>query len=106
MGCNADAYTVTSTPIKTMSGQVVGRADLRWSPSCKTNWARAVSSVGSTNMFVQLQYCDGSPVSGTYYQLPNTTSVYGDMRYNTTVRAIGAFGYNGASDIFGVTGCY
>lgn len=105
-GCNSDAYTVTSANIKNLQNQVVGRVDLRWSPTCQTNWARAVSNVGSTNMFVVLLDCNYNEISGTYYQLAGTTSVYGDMKYNTTVRARGAFGANHASDVFGDTGCY
>ncbi|NJO81708.1 MAG: DUF2690 domain-containing protein [Blastochloris sp.] len=104
MGCANDAYTVTSAEI-TSNGSTIGRVDLRWSPSCQTNWSRVVSYVGGTNMFVMLTDCAGNELSGTYYQAYGT-SVYGDMRYNTTVRALGAFGWNRASDMFKTTGCY
>jgi Protein of unknown function (DUF2690) len=106
MGCSGDAYTVTSADIRSANGQTIGRVDLRWSPSCRTNWGRTVSYVGSTNLFVMLTYCNNSEVPGTYYQLPGTTSVYGNMKYNTTVRAKGAFGLNHASDLYAITGCY
>lgn len=106
MGCSNDAYTVTSADIKNGSGQTIGRVDLRWSPSCQTNWGRVVSYVGSANLFVMLTDCSRNEISGTYYQLAGTTSVYGDMRYNTTVRAKGAFGWNRVSDMFEHTGCY
>jgi hypothetical protein len=33
-GCSADAYTVTSV------GYNGGTLEVRWSPTCKTNWAR------------------------------------------------------------------
>ena len=106
-GCNADAYTVTSADIKTSTNRVVGRVDLRWSPKCKTNWARAVSHVGSTNMFVVLLNCNYQEIPETYFQLAGTTSIYGDMKYNTSVRARGAFGWNHISDTFGDTNpCY
>lgn len=105
MGCSGDAYTVTSANINS-SGQTIGRVDLRWSPNCQTNWGRVVSYVGNTNLFVMLTYCNNAEVSGTYYQLSNTTSVYGNMKYNTTVRAKGAFGLNHASDLYASTGCY
>jgi hypothetical protein len=106
MGCSGDAYTVNSADIRNSSNQVIGRVDLRWSPSCKTNWGKVVSYVGSANLFVMLTYCNDSEVSGTYYQLSGSTSVFGDMKYNTTVRAKGAFGLNHASDMFASTGCY
>ena len=106
MGCHYDAYTVSSTPITTQNGTVVGRVELRWSPRCQANWARAESHVGPTSMFVQLLECSKAPVSGTYYELPHTSSVYGDMRGGLTVRAQGAFGRQKASDTFGITGCY
>ena len=35
-GCDRDAVTVASLPIDTGAGQL----DLRWSPTCQTNWAR------------------------------------------------------------------
>ncbi|MBF6354126.1 DUF2690 domain-containing protein [Nocardia higoensis] len=35
-GCGADAYTTVTTETE------VGRLDVRWSPTCKTNWARWV----------------------------------------------------------------
>lgn len=35
-GCDQDAVTLESVPISTGAGQL----DLRWSPTCKTNWAR------------------------------------------------------------------
>ncbi|MDB5243617.1 MAG: hypothetical protein JWP57_4242, partial [Spirosoma sp.] len=36
MGCGNDAYT---TAYKNLPGE---RLELRWSPSCKTNWARLI----------------------------------------------------------------
>lgn len=106
MGCNGDAYTVTSADIKSSNGQTIGRVDLRWSPGCRTNWGRVTSYVGSSNLFVLLTDCNGNEVPGTYYELAGTTAVYGDMKYNTTVRAKGAFGLSHASGLFNSTGCY
>lgn len=37
-GCSADAYTVSSTAVYGTGGANV--VEIRWSPTCKTNWAR------------------------------------------------------------------
>src|SRR5215203_2657682 len=44
-GCSAGAYTVVSTPIRIIpmypgGGTIVGTLELRYSPSCGTNWVR------------------------------------------------------------------
>lgn len=46
-GCSADGTTLLSKKILNASGQIIGEIDLRWSPTCQTNWARVVSSIGS-----------------------------------------------------------
>jgi hypothetical protein len=43
MGCSADAYTVASILIPGTGAYV----ELRWSPSCKANWARVPSGFGA-----------------------------------------------------------
>ena len=43
-GCSADAYSVSTEYVYGSNAWV----DIRWSPTCKTNWAR--SSVISTNI--------------------------------------------------------
>jgi hypothetical protein len=47
-GCNdARTYTVASDPLKyDASGSVIGWLDLRYSPTCGTNWSRVRSNVG------------------------------------------------------------
>ncbi|MEV6707416.1 DUF2690 domain-containing protein [Micromonospora wenchangensis] len=47
MGCSADAYTVTSA----WTGSYT--VELRWSPSCKTNWARIGAGYGGSLWVVQ-----------------------------------------------------
>ena len=37
-GCSADAYTVASAGVLGSGGSSV--VELRWSPTCKTNWTR------------------------------------------------------------------
>lgn len=59
-GCSRDAYTVDSEPITVNSpnhyGAVIGHIDLRYSPSCQTNWARVV-----------LQSVNGIAVASLYW---------------------------------------
>jgi len=43
-GCSADAYTVVSARIPGTYTYI----ELRWSPSCKTNWARVPASWGTS----------------------------------------------------------
>ncbi|MFI6762831.1 DUF2690 domain-containing protein [Micromonospora sp. NPDC050417] len=44
-GCGTDAYTVASARIP---GTFSSYVELRWSPSCKTNWARVPASWGQS----------------------------------------------------------
>lgn len=46
-GCSADATTLLSKNIVNSSGQSIGKIELRWSPTCQTNWARVTSFIGS-----------------------------------------------------------
>jgi len=46
-GCASDAYTVSTKPIKNSTGGVIGQTQLRYSPHCGTNWAKAVSYIGN-----------------------------------------------------------
>lgn len=45
-GCAADAWTVSSGPVMydgyNSPSEQVGTLELRWSPSCKTNWTRMI----------------------------------------------------------------
>jgi len=43
-GCSSDAYTVVSARIPGTYTYI----ELRWSPSCKTNWARVPASWGTS----------------------------------------------------------
>lgn len=51
MGCDADAVTRATASIPGTGGQQI---ELRWSPTCKTNWTRVPSSWG-TNAPNQVQ---------------------------------------------------
>lgn len=46
-GCAGSGYTVGSRNIVSVTGQVIGRVELRYSSACGTNWSRTVSTIGS-----------------------------------------------------------
>jgi hypothetical protein len=80
-GCNAGSYTVTSASI-TYQGVNYGTVELRWSPTCQTNWAR--TTVGSS-------YLGKERWASVYRQTPYATAqwhytgpgnpIYGNMLY-------------------------
>ncbi len=88
MGCDRDAYTVRNSarPI-TFNGQTFGRIELRWSPSCGTNWGRASFYDGNPNgehlpIWISVQYSDGSQVKVVTFQYNGSGSpVWGNMLY-------------------------
>ena len=51
-GCSADAYTVQTA---TFSNSFV---QLRYSPTCGTNWGRVISRVGATSLVITIQRND------------------------------------------------
>ena len=54
-GCASGAYTIHSKNIYDYNGSVAGYVELRYSPTCNTNWARTTSyRGGSFNSFVTL----------------------------------------------------
>ncbi len=75
-GCASDAYTVSTQPIKNSGGGTVGQVQLRYSPRCGTNWAKAVSSIGTA----YVQAIVASPSDSASYSA-TSTSVYTDMVY-------------------------
>jgi hypothetical protein len=75
-GCASDAYTVATKPITNGAGAVVRQTQLRYSPHCGTNWAKAVSNVGNA----WLQAIVASPTDSASYSA-TSTSVYTDMVY-------------------------
>jgi hypothetical protein len=70
--CNdSRVYTVASDPLRyDPNGSIIGWLDLRYSPTCGTNWARVRSNVG---------------VQHIYYNLhrQNESGIYGDGIYST-----------------------
>jgi hypothetical protein len=45
-GCSADAITKKTVNILNESGYIVGKVELRWSPSCGTAWSRVTNLIG------------------------------------------------------------
>lgn len=120
-GCNQDAYTVGASTIDDAQGNQLGYVELRWSPSCQTNWARVTSTSGaiydprvmrveivrSSDGAYEYLDTDGNQGNGnnqggvdstgnTTYQ--GTTVLYTDMLYSpiSPASAIGTIdGHNG-----------
>lgn len=74
--CASDAYTVSTQPIKNSGGATVGQVQLRYSPRCGTNWAKAISNIGTA----YIQAIVASPSDSASYSA-TSTSVYTDMVY-------------------------
>jgi hypothetical protein len=52
-GCDNGASTVASTQLKGWFGPI-GEVQLRWSPTCQTNWARVVSWEGNRRLLAEV----------------------------------------------------
>jgi len=83
-GCSAGSYTVTSAPI-TLGGTSYGTVELRWSPTCQTNWSRVTVASGGSNPNRWYRYAEVdrvSPYAYDWYPYNGTGSpVYGNMLY-------------------------
>jgi Protein of unknown function (DUF2690) len=81
-GCASSAYTVVSDYIYNSTSTIVGRVDLRYSPTCGTNWARTTSYIGAQTLDAVVTRND----EGIHYNeyLNNVTNVYTDMVYAPT----------------------
>ncbi len=87
-GCEADAYTVQTA---VFSNSYV---ELRYSPTCGTNWGRVTSKVGPANLVIRSQRIDGLTYtfSGGKYNY-----AFSGMVYAPTVKARACGGINGIS---------
>lgn len=89
----------------------IGTVELRWSATCGTNWTRVTSSIGSTQMFAEIDRGSGSdggavsecnprisPCSNSDTFL-TSTSIWTPQVYspNNSDRAIGWIVYNGST---------
>lgn len=96
-GCSADAYTVVSARIPSTYAYV----ELRWSPTCKTNWARVGSGYASMNpgALRAIQCATGytqSGVVGNNGTYGWTRMIY-SPRYGVSARWLGAPGSTATS---------
>jgi hypothetical protein len=88
-GCSSSAYNVETINIIS-SGRYIGTADLRWSPTCETNWGRAYkSSGGSETVDARVYNIDrGIGYVGFGFGGPGTT-VWSPMVHAPTTRSKG-----------------
>ena len=92
-GCSSGAYTVASAPI-TYQGITYGTVELRWSPTCQTNWARTTvnnSYLGLTryaNVYRESPFAQadwhytgpGNPVYGNMLYAPGCAEAEGEVQ--------------------------
>jgi hypothetical protein len=87
-GCANDAYTV-----KVKGGTVsfrTGRIELRYSPTCGTNWGRVTSTIGSAQLTVSIRRDDGL----FYFAVGSGIQMWSPMVYapNSKAKACGSVG--------------
>ena len=87
-GCAADAYTVQTA---VFSDSYV---ELRYSPTCGTNWGRVTSKVGPTTLFIRTQRIDGLTYT---FSGGNFNSAWSAMVYAPQAKARACGGVNGIS---------
>lgn len=87
-GCAADAYTVQTA---VFSNSYV---ELRYSPTCKTNWGRVTSRVGPTFLETRIQRVDGLTYT---FSGGNFNFAYSAMVYAPQLAARACGGVNGIS---------
>jgi len=88
-GCDLDAYTVSTTG-GTVSFRT-GTIQLRYSPTCGTNWGRVFSSVGNTQLTVSIRRDDGR----FYFTVGFGTRLWSPMVFarNVKAKACGSAGH-------------
>ena len=87
-GCDAGAYTVQTA---VFSNSYV---ELRYSPTCGTNWARTTSKVGPANLVARAQRIDGLTYT---FSGGKFNYAFSAMVYAPTVQARACGGVNGIS---------
>jgi hypothetical protein len=88
-GCSAGANDTASTYLYNANGSIVGLLELRYSPSCGTNWTRVTSYIGIQKLYVRItRESDGKGYADVEnYQVMWSNMVYA---YNITACATGA----------------
>jgi hypothetical protein len=101
--CNdASSYTVRSTTMTFEGGRVrfTARLELRYSPTCGTNWAKATITSANTSslpsLTVELRDTADYGLSGTRWSVVGNY-VYGNMWYapTTPIKACGYIAFGG-----------
>jgi hypothetical protein len=93
-GCATGSYAIASYPIKVnFTGATVGTLEVRWSPSCQTNWVRVNNTIGGSSYKYILRYAgpgynsavetEWDSGTGWSYSMqlyaPGCIEVYGDI---------------------------
>lgn len=82
MGCANDATTVAQRSYYNVSGEFIVKVELRWSNTCKTNWAKASYWTSVYQPTVELWSPNPSGTRRQTYTYPGYTQyTYGDMYY-------------------------
>ena len=83
--CADDAITVSTVSFRT------GTIQLRYSPTCGTNWGRVLSSVGTTVLTVNIRRNDGL----FYYAIRSASRLWSPMVFarNAKAKACGSAGH-------------
>jgi len=89
-GCAADARTVQTAVLSTAFVQ------LRFSPTCGTNWGRVISRAGLAHLFVRIDRIDGLSYIGS---ISTGSLVFSPMVYAPVVKA------RACGTVKGVSGC-
>jgi hypothetical protein len=84
-GCAGSGYTVGTRNIVSVTGQVIGRVELRYSNACGTNWSRVTSTIGTQQLLVWVDRpVDGATTWGGPGGDPGpyaSTSAFSDQLY-------------------------
>ncbi|MFI9642134.1 DUF2690 domain-containing protein [Micromonospora sp. NPDC051925] len=97
-GCSADARNATNQPAYIVKGATtLAVVELRYSPTCGTNWGRINNRVSPSSVKVTA-YRD-SPRKTTPWYGGTGTQYYGDQLYGdtSTICAVGEVVYNGVT---------
>ena len=81
-GCARDAITVMPSNGGTVSFRT-GTIQLRYSPTCGTNWGRVLSGVGTTVLTVNIRRNDGL----FYYAIKSASRLWSPMVFARNVKA-------------------
>lgn len=86
-GCSTGANDTASTYLYNASGSIVGLLELRYSPTCGTNWSRVTSYVGIHNLYARVtRQSDGR----SYADVGNYQIIWSNMVYAYNIIACAA----------------